>query len=87
MKLARCTLCHITFELSCAGRLAVLDHGKGQKHNDALKKVPDFFKKLLSIKQTTVEGAHAVKVESDNQVPTFSQQHTIESCRYCFDKG
>ena len=39
----------------------------------------DVFKKLLSIKQTTVEGAHAVKVESDNQVPTFSQQHTIES--------
>ena len=29
----------------------------------------------------TVEGADAVEVESDNQVPTSSQQHTIESCR------
>ena len=31
MKLARCTVCHITFESSSADQLAVLDHGKGQK--------------------------------------------------------
>ena len=77
-KRARCTICHKTFELSSAGRSAVVDRGKGQKRNDALKKVLNFFKKSLSLKQTTIEGADTVEVESDNQVPT---------CRYCFHKG
>ena len=49
----------------------MVDHGKGQKHN-ALKRVLSFFKKPLSVKQTTVEGADAVEFESDNQVPTSS---------------
>ena len=39
-------------ELSSAGRSAVVDHGKG--NDDALKEVLDFFKKPLSVKQTTV---------------------------------
>ena len=59
----------------------MVDHGKGKKHKDALKKVLNFFKKPPSVKQTTVEGADAVEIESDNQVPTSSRQHTIESCR------
>ena len=50
----------------------MVDHGKGQKHDDALKKVLNFFKKSLSVKQTTVEGADAAEFESDNQVPTSS---------------
>ena len=62
--------------------MAVVDHGKLQKHNDALKKIISFFKRSLSVKQTTVEGADAIKLASDNQVPTSSRQHTIESlCR------
>ena len=60
----------------------MVDHVKGQKHNDTLKKVLNFFKKPLSVKQTTVEGPDAVEFESNNQVPTSSRQHTIESsCR------
>ena len=59
----------------------MVDHGKDQKR-DALKKVFNFFKKPLSVKPATVEGADAVEFESDNQFPTSSQQHTIESsCR------
>ena len=69
---------HQTFELSSASRSAVVNHGKGQKHKDALKKVLNFLKKLLSVKQTTVEGADVFEVEFDNQVPTSSKQHTIE---------
>ena len=61
------------FELSSAGRSAVVDHGKGQKHNDALKKVLNFFKKPLSVKETTVEGVDVVEFESDNQVPTSNR--------------
>ena len=71
-KRARCTVCYTTFELYSAGSSAVLDHGKGQKHNDALKKVLNFFKKPLSFKRTTVEGVDAAEVESDNQIPTSS---------------
>ena len=41
-KCARCTVCHKTFGLSSAFRSDVVDHGKGQKHNDALKKVLNF---------------------------------------------
>ena len=71
------------FELSSAGRS---NPGKGQKHNNASKKVLNFFKKPPSVKQTTVEGVDAVEVESDNQVPTSSRQHTIESS-YRTDTG
>ena len=48
--------------VTSAGRSAGVDHGKGKKHNDALKKVHNFFKNALSVKQTTVEGADAVEV-------------------------
>ena len=41
----------------------------------------NFLKNSLLVKQTTVEGADAVEVESEKQVPTSSQQHTIESLR------
>ena len=77
-KRARCKICRKTFELSSAGRSAVVDHGKAQKHNDALKKVLNLFKKPLSVKQTTVEGADTIEIESNNQAPTSSRQHTIE---------
>ena len=40
-----------------------------------------FAKGTIMEVEGTVEGADAVEVESDNQVPTSSQQHTIESCR------
>ena len=56
------------------------------KNNNASKKVLNFFKKPPSVKQTTVEGVDAVEVESDNQVPTSSRQHTIESS-YRTDTG
>ena len=79
MKRARCTVSRKTFELISAGWSTVVGHSKGQKHNDALKKVLNFFEKPLSVKQTTVEGADAVEFESDNQVPTSSREHTIES--------
>ena len=48
-KRARSTVCRKTFELSSAGRSAVVDHGKDQKHNDALKKVLHFFENLSQL--------------------------------------
>ena len=72
VKGAGCMVCYKTFELSSTGRSAEVDYSKGQKHKDAWKKVLNFFKKSLSVKQTIVEGADALEVESDNQVPTSS---------------
>ena len=54
----------------------MVDHGKAQKHNDALKKVLNLFKKPLSIKQTTVEGADTIEIESNNQAPSHLQPTT-----------
>ena len=41
---ARCSVCHKVIELSSSGKSALTDHGKGQKHRNALSKVQNFFK-------------------------------------------
>ena len=45
---ARYSVCHKVIELSSSGKLALIDHGKGQKHRNALSKVQNFFKQRSS---------------------------------------
>ena len=46
---ARCSVCHEVIELLSSGKSALTDHGKVQKHRNALSKVQNFFKPRSSM--------------------------------------
>ena len=49
---ARCSVCHKVIELLFSAKSALTDHGKGQKHRNALSKVQNFFKPRSSLSNT-----------------------------------
>ena len=66
---ARCSVCHEVIELSSSGKSALTDHGKGQKHRNALSKVQNFFKPRSSTSSSeTAPSTPSVSVEKQSTI-------------------
>ena len=64
---ARCSVCHKVIELSSCGKSALANHGKGQKHRNALSKVQNFFKPRSSKSSSeTGPSTPSVSVEKES---------------------
>ena len=64
---ARCSVCHKVIELSSSGKSALADHGKGQKHGNALSKVQNFFKPRSSTSSSeTAPSTPSVSAEKQS---------------------
>ena len=70
---ARCATCKKTFQLSTAGKSAVTDHGKGQKHKKAVESRNAFFKP--KIQSSAQPGISKVLENKDS---SGEQQSTVE---------
>ena len=66
---ARCSVCHKVIELLSSAKSALTDHGKGQKHRNALSKVHNFFKPRSSMcSSETVPLTPSVSVEKQSTI-------------------
>ena len=72
---AQCSVCRKVIELSSSGKLALTDHGKGQKQRNALSKVQNLFKPRSSTSSSeTALSTPSVLAEKQSTIELYLEK-------------
>jgi len=79
--IARCFVCPAKISLSTAGRSALIEHGKGKKHSEALARRNQFFQKKSEVKSSAAasSNSNAENDESSIDLTSGGRQMTLKN--------